>query len=43
MERTVFYREKAAHMYHPWVFNEAMALAELPYVTVHCAVLAGIY
>eukprot|EP00667_Euglena_gracilis_P000344 EG_transcript_344 len=43
VERTVFYREQAAHMYYSWVFNSAMGLAELPYITFNCIVLANIF
>eukprot|EP00668_Euglena_longa_P009416 GGOE01011361.1.p1 GENE.GGOE01011361.1~~GGOE01011361.1.p1 ORF type:complete len:1164 (-),score=480.99 GGOE01011361.1:341-3751(-) len=43
VERTVFYREKAAHMYHPWVYNIVIGIAELPYVTLNCIVLAAIF
>eukprot|EP00668_Euglena_longa_P010950 GGOE01013286.1.p1 GENE.GGOE01013286.1~~GGOE01013286.1.p1 ORF type:complete len:285 (+),score=106.84 GGOE01013286.1:2-856(+) len=43
VERTVFYRERASHMYYPWVYDTAMGIAELPYVTFNCAVLTCIY
>eukprot|EP00667_Euglena_gracilis_P008031 EG_transcript_8125 len=42
-ERTVFYREKAAHMYRPQLMNLAMGFAELPYVTLNCILLTVIY
>eukprot|EP00668_Euglena_longa_P028381 GGOE01035595.1.p1 GENE.GGOE01035595.1~~GGOE01035595.1.p1 ORF type:complete len:391 (-),score=125.49 GGOE01035595.1:167-1339(-) len=42
-ERTVFYRERASHMYFPFLFNVSMGFAELPYITLNCFVLACIY
>lgn len=38
----MYYRERAAHMYRPSLFNIAMGLAEVPYITVDCAVLTCI-
>eukprot|EP00667_Euglena_gracilis_P000129 EG_transcript_129 len=42
-ERTVFYRERAARMYHPLLANLAMGLTELPYITWNCAVMTCIF
>ncbi|XP_059660861.1 ABC transporter G family member 31 [Cornus florida] len=41
IERTVFYREKAAGMYSPFPYAAAQGLVELPYITVQ-TVLYGV-
>ncbi len=42
-ERSVFYRERAAHMYHPLVLNAVAALCELPYITLNTFVFTCIF
>eukprot|EP00667_Euglena_gracilis_P000307 EG_transcript_307 len=43
VERGVFYRERAAQMYHPLVLNSVAGLCEFPYVTLNCIVFVAIF
>eukprot|EP00667_Euglena_gracilis_P006587 EG_transcript_6642 len=43
MERAVYYRERASHMYHPLLLNTVVALCELPYVTLNCLLFVSIF
>ncbi|WVZ64594.1 hypothetical protein U9M48_014089 [Paspalum notatum var. saurae] len=38
VERTVFYRERAAHMYSPLPYALGQVLIELPYILVQCLI-----
>ena len=42
-ERTVYYRENAANMYHPIVFNLAVGICELPYLVLNTAIFANVF
>ncbi|KAG2484025.1 hypothetical protein HYH03_017115 [Edaphochlamys debaryana] len=42
IQRAVFYREKAAGMYAPWVFAAAQILAELPFLICQVILYVGI-
>lgn len=42
LQRTVFYREKAAGMYHVLPYAAAMQLVELPYLIIQAVVYSAI-
>jgi len=42
-ERTVYYREKAANMYHPFFLNIVAGICELPYLTLNTIVFTSIF
>ncbi|GAX75668.1 hypothetical protein CEUSTIGMA_g3111.t1 [Chlamydomonas eustigma] len=42
MERVVFYRERAASYYNPWVYGLVISMVELPYQLVQTCIFVGI-
>jgi len=43
VERAVFYRERAAHMYHPILLDVVAGLSEIPYVTLNTMLFTAIF